>query len=36
MLDSIFRAIQTSPVGSRECVVDESHLGLDFSLGESD
>jgi len=35
MLDSIFRAIQTSPVGSNECVVDTSHPRVGRSLGES-
>ena len=34
MLDSIFRAIQTSPVGFSDCVVDASHPWLDHSLGE--
>ena len=36
MLDSIFKAIQTSPVSSNERVVDTSDPELDRSHGESD
>lgn len=36
MLDSIFKAIQTSPVGFNERIVDMSHPEFDHSRGELD